>query len=232
MPNQGSNVVSAHYQGERGVRYQGYHQAVPNHAGYALNLRYFEPYLKPTDVVLDFGCGNGGMLRLLQQRVARADGLEVNPAAAALARESGACIYDALDALPTTPTYDVVVSNHVLEHVRDVSGTLERLRQVIKPGGLFVTKLPLDDFRDPHQRRWDRDDIDHHLHTWTPRLFGNVLYEAGYEVETCRVVTSAWHPRLFSLLKWGLAPVAFWLLAVLKRRRQLLAVGRVPEDAG
>jgi hypothetical protein len=55
-----------------------------------------------------------------------------------------------------------------------------------------------------------------------------VLYEAGYEVGEVRIVTSAWHPRLFPLMKLGLAKLAFRALAVLKRRRQLFVIGRVP----
>ena len=48
-----------------------------------------------------------------------------------------------------------------------------------------------------------------------------------------RIVTSAWHPRLFPLLKIGLGKLAFRALAVLKHRRQLLAVATVPAaDAG
>ena len=227
MPNHEN--VSAHYLDEAGQRYAAHHQSSTDHAGFALDLAHFAPYLTPSDVVLDFGCGNGGMLRLIRERVARADGLEVNPTAAEMAEAEGSTIYRRPGDLPDRPTYDVVLSNHVLEHVRDPSSTLERLRRCIKPGGLFVTKLPIDDFREGLQRRWSRDDINHHLHTWTPRLFANTLYEAGYDVRSCRVITSAWHPKLFPLIKLGVAPLAFWALAVVQKRRQLFAVATPAE---
>lgn len=225
--NQETNV-SSHYQGDAGKRYAAYYQADPNHLGYRIDLDYFLPYIKPADVVLDLGCGNGGMLRVLKPKVQRADGVEVNPHAAETARASGLTIYPRVEALPTTPTYDVVLSNHVLEHVRDVSTTLERVRASMKPGGLLLLKLPMEDWRARDQRRWEKDDINHHLQTWTPRLIANVLFESGFEVEDARVLTSAWHPRLFPLVRLGLGSLAFWAMAVLKKRRQLFVVGRVP----
>ena len=179
-------------------------------------------------MLLDFGCGNGGILRLAARAVARAEGVEVNPAAARLARQQGLIVYPSAEALPTAPTYDVIMSNHVLEHVRDVCGTLDRLRQCLKPGGRLVVKLPIDDARAAYQRTWTRDDSDHHLQTWTPRLFANVLFEAGFDVKECRVITSAWHPKLFRFARLGLTPFLFWLLAVIKRRRQLFAVAVNP----
>jgi len=224
-------IISSHYKDERGRRYAALVQNDPCSLGYALNLEFFRPYIKQTDHVLDFGCGNGGMLRLLSRYVAKAEGLEVNAASAEMARAAGLNVYAGVDELPREAAYDIVVSNHVLEHVPDVCATLERLRQCIKPGGLFVTKLPIDDFRSSHQSRWSRENLDHHLHTWSPRLFANVLFEAGYGVRECRVSTSAWHPRLFPLVRLGVASVAFRLFAILARRRQLMAVGEVPDQA-
>lgn len=221
-------ATSKHYRGEAGARYVEFKQSDPYHLGYKIDFAYFEPFLEPSDAVLDFGCGNGGMLRLLDACVHRAEGLEVNPHAAKIARDLGLTVYSALEELPQTAYYDAVVSNHVLEHVRDVPSTLERLRASMRRNGLLLLKLPLNDWRTAHQRAWSKHDVDHHLYTWTPRLIGNVLYEAGYEVEDIKVITSTWHPKLFPLVRLGLGSLAFWTLAVLKKRRQLFVVGRAP----
>ena len=221
--------ISEHYSGERGQHYTALKQSDPTGPGYAVDFAYFRPYLKPSDVLLDFGCGNGGILRLAAQCVARADGVEVNPASAQIARAEGLTVHPSADELPTVPTYDIITSNHCLEHVRDVCGTLERLRQCLKPGGRIVLKLPIDDARTSYQRAWTREDSDHHIQTWTPRLFANVLFESGYDVRECRVITSAWHPKLFRFTKLGLTPFLFWLLAVVRSRRQLFAVAVNPE---
>jgi SAM-dependent methyltransferase len=223
--------VSEHYREEAGQRYVAHRQSDPLHIGHQLNFEYFRAYLKSTDVLLDFGCGNGGLLRIVAKHVRRADGLEVNPHAAAMARSSGLEVFGSLGDLPRKPTYDAVLSNHVLEHIRDVPGTLERLREAMKPGARLLLKLPINDWRARHERGWSKDDIDHHLQTWTPRLIGNVLYEAGFEVDDIKVIASAWHPRLFPLVKLGVGRLGFWALAVLLKRRQLFVIGHVPIDA-
>ena len=220
--------VSEHYRGQRGEHYSALKQSDPSDPGYAVDFAYFRPYLKDSDTILDFGCGNGGILRLAVPLVTRADGLEVNPASRQNSLNEEFMVYASLDDLPLRPTYDVIMSNHVLEHVRDVCGTLERLRQSLKPGGRIVLKLPIDDARAAYQRAWTREDSDHHIQTWTPRLFANVLFETGYEVHECRVITSAWHPKLFRFTKLGATPFLFWLLAVVMSRRQLFAVGVNP----
>lgn len=223
-----TQTTSSYYLGEAGARYMARHQSDPFHIGYRLNFEYFRPYLKAGDRVLDFGCGNGGMLRLLAKHLRSAEGLEVNPLAADLARGSGCVVHSGLEALPGGPSYDAIVSNHVLEHVRDAASALERLRGSMKKGGLLLLKLPINDWRSREEQHWSKEDPNHHLQTWTPKLMGNLLYEAGYEVEQIRIVTSAWHPRLFPLVKLGLGGPAFWAFAVWKNRRQLFVIARVP----
>ncbi|NRA56690.1 MAG: class I SAM-dependent methyltransferase [Phycisphaerales bacterium] len=223
-----STEVSEHYRGEAGRNYAEARHNSADSPGYDFNFAFFRDHLKSGDRVLDFGCGNGGMLSRIKDFGASPTGLEVNPAAAAMARERGYDVYPDIEELPDDMTFDAIVSNHVLEHVRDPSSTLERLRRQLVPGGRLILKLPVDDFRAGLQRGFSKDDVDHHLHTWTPRLLANTLYEAGYDVKSCSVLTSAWHPKLFWTAKFGLQGAAFWAFAVLKKRRQLLAVSVNP----
>jgi SAM-dependent methyltransferase len=220
--------VSAHYLGARGVEYVRQRYADADLTLNEIEFRFFAPYVGAGDAVLEFGCGTAGMLPFLGEVAASVTGLEVNPAAAERARRFGHPVVERLEELGDVPRFDVIVSNHVLEHVRDVCGTLERLRRVLRPGGRAAFKLPIDDIRAARQRTWSRDDADHHLQTWTPRLFANVLFESGFDVRECRVVNHAFHPRLSPLAKVGLAGLGYWALSALKHRRQLFAVAVNP----
>jgi hypothetical protein len=89
--------------------------------------------------------------------------------------------------------------------------------------------LPVDDWR--VQRR-ARPEQDHHLFTWTPQLLANLLWEVGFDVSECAVVTYIWPPRLYTTLYRRLPRIAFdglcRALALLLRRRQLKAVAAKP----
>lgn len=219
--------ASQHYLAESGAAYaSGSYWEDLEHPFFAYEAAYFSSFLKPHYTILDFGCGNGGLLHQLKDQVASAEGIEVNPKSAAVARKTGCVIHESLSALENDQLFDLIYSNHVLEHVRDVCGTLEMLQRRLKPSGIIILKLPLDDFRTPHQRTWQDADLDHHLQTWTPRLIANTLRETGFVPQEVRVVTSALHPKLLPLKRLGLERLAFRAFAMLKRRRQIFAVAK------
>lgn len=142
-----------------------------------IKIQRFVPYVTGSDVVLDFGCAGGGLLAGLD--CARRIGVEINDVARASAvAEHGIEAYRSLDDVPDGIA-DVAISNHVLEHIAAPFEALCQLRKKIKPGGKLVLVLPIDDFR--AQRRWDPQDINRHLYTWSPMNLGNLLDEAGYQ---------------------------------------------------
>ena len=178
----GDLAPSRHYSGILGKHYAVTHHSDLNSIAWDIEFAHFRPYLDKTDAVLDFGCANGGMLLRVSRHVAAAHGLEVNMASREVAQANGFRVFASLSEIPSEQRYEKIITNHVLEHVRDVCSTLEAIRGIIQLGGLLVAKLPINNIREPNQRTWSEDDKDWHLHTWTPRLFANLLQEAGYAV--------------------------------------------------
>lgn len=226
--NSGPSSVSSHYLGERGCQYaEGFQD---HHLGYRLQAEYFQPHILSQDIVLDFGCGNGGILKHIKCK--EISGLEVNPYTLSQAQKLGvtARIYSNVDELPNN-CFTVIYSNHVLEHVPSPVLILQRLKKSLKRRGRLILILPLDDWRSSYQQKWLKDDHDRHLYTWTPRLIANLLYEAGYEVDDVKVITSAWSFRLFPLYKIPIfGKLARRITAILLKRRQIKVLATKKSD--
>jgi SAM-dependent methyltransferase len=113
--------------------------------------------------VLDIGCGDAGVPIAFAEAGARAAGVEVDLRALGRGRvraeEHGVdvtLLASAAEALPfPEASFDLVILDNVLEHVRDRPGTLAEIRRVLRPGGFLylVTPKPLALYslwNDPH----------------------------------------------------------------------------------
>jgi SAM-dependent methyltransferase len=217
--------VGQHYRGARAKAYFAY-QAACGNLGADLDRWKFEPYIRPGDTVVDFGCGAGGLLAGLS--AGRKVGVEVNELARSAAQRRGLVIVSSTHELEDGIA-DVVISNHALEHTLAPFDELRGLHRLLKPGGLLVLWLPLDDWR---IQRTLMKDPNHHLYTWTPLTLRNLLEEAGFEVRECSVAAHAWPPFTGRLIR--LPTTAFDRLAViwavLRKRRQLMALATPAQD--
>ena len=88
-----SEKVSEHYDDD----YFDWQSEAGEFGGWA-NQTKFINYISKDDVVLDFGCGGGYLLKNLDCK--KRCGVEINPAAAATARKNGVEIYDSVDDIP------------------------------------------------------------------------------------------------------------------------------------
>lgn len=51
---------------------------------------------------------------------------------------------DIQDTGMASDSYDVVIANHVLEHVDDIRIALKEVYRILKPNGLFICSFPID----------------------------------------------------------------------------------------
>lgn len=109
--------------------------------------------VKPSDRVLDAGCGRGGHLLIFAEKLrgkGTATGLDINPAALAAARvaveasglESRTLLKEGnLFSPPCEPaSFDLIWSSHVFHALGDVDTAMKALKRLVRPGGRIVIR--------------------------------------------------------------------------------------------
>jgi SAM-dependent methyltransferase len=95
-------------------------------------------------VILENGCGVGEYLQRLQERAGLAVGLDVEFERVLETRQKGLTVQLAMgEALPhAAQTFDLVISNEVIEHVQDDRQAVAEMVRVLKPGGRLILFCP------------------------------------------------------------------------------------------
>jgi 2-polyprenyl-3-methyl-5-hydroxy-6-metoxy-1,4-benzoquinol methylase len=108
----------------------------------------------PCGQILDFGCGSGVMLPFLARHAQRVLGLDVDllPFRAMSRRLDFPANFQVRDAAQTTlealpaASFDIITALDVLEHVDNLSATLNGLVRLLKPGGQLIVSGPSENF--------------------------------------------------------------------------------------
>jgi SAM-dependent methyltransferase len=227
---------SSHYLGERGKKYFEERFNEQQTFGISHQSRYFAPFCSPNAVLLDLGCGDGTMLRLLP--AAKKYGVEINPHCHKKIHELNrdlSCPINLFDSIyPISDnSVDIVISNHCIEHIPNPFEALNQVKRVLVPGGKFVLVTPFDDWRQKDYNSWKPGHHHNHLYTWPPMNIGNLLTEAGFDVHEVRLSTSAWSPKIFWVHRlFGELPfrIACNLLSRLIQRREVLSIANKPSS--
>jgi SAM-dependent methyltransferase len=130
---------------------------------------------------LDFGCGNGGLVRWArQQGIAGAVGYETGWIASP-ARERGIPILTADSLAREARAFDVITAIEVLEHVVSPLEVLEQMAGLLKPGGLlFVTTGNARPFRG-RLREWRYVVPEVHVSFFEPETLARAMRLAGLD---------------------------------------------------
>lgn len=116
-------------------------------ASYEHTLSRTASYLKTTDQVLELGCGTGTTALKLSPYAGHITASDVSEGMLTVGRKMAAeqkvgnvsfAVADAAD--PPAGPYDAALAFNLLHLVDDLEGTLTSIHDVLKPGGLFISK--------------------------------------------------------------------------------------------
>jgi SAM-dependent methyltransferase len=176
----------------------------------------FQDSIRPTDAVIDFGCGGGYLLHKLKCR--DRIGIDPNPSTVdAAVRMNVRHFFNSRDARRELGDgfANVIISSHALEHTANPLQEMKDLYPLLKPGGIIHFLVPCDSVT----KMWSPNDINQHLFSWSPMNLGNLFTHAGYQVEYAAPYIHKWPPHYqkISKLGWPLFNLACRIYAHIER---------------
>jgi SAM-dependent methyltransferase len=173
---------------------------------------------------LDFGCGEGEFLNELAIRGWRVCGID--PAT----KHVLSAWHEMRDEIPATPTFDVIIAKHVLEHLPNPLAILRAFRAALKPNGVIYIGVPCLDDAEAHGKLDYCINKAHHITGYTDRSLRHLMRAAG--LEPTRSFRDGTHYRFAMIARPALTPLRaiFPDADPLASARAVLAKGRT-EDA-
>jgi SAM-dependent methyltransferase len=142
--------------------------------------------------LLDIGCGNGDFAEFASKRGFEVSGIDIDEASLNIAKsrnlKNTIFFKTTLNSfiLETSEKYDVVTMFEVFEHLDNPFETLQLIKQILKPGGLFIGTLPNENRFFSKKINLNFAEPPYHLTFWTKETWTTVLEMQGdFKMEKC-----------------------------------------------
>jgi 2-polyprenyl-3-methyl-5-hydroxy-6-metoxy-1,4-benzoquinol methylase len=194
---------------------------------YRRQTRRWSRTMGAAGLALEIGCGHGWMLNALRSHGWHVCGIERNAASARFATQELhlPVLVGDLGALQATPTFDLMIMHHVLEHLPNTQEILFQCAQRLTESGTLIIAVPN---RSSWQFRasgpqWFHLDVPRHLAHFTPASLTRACEQAGLRVEKIRYVSLDQDPFgwMVSFLNLMGFPQTRWLHWLAGRDREL-----------
>lgn len=179
------------YEGDYHSNYSGRRKAkiVTGLIRLASTTRYLETEKPKT---LDIGCSVGATVQAAKELGWDAHGVDISERAVEYCQSLGLnCETIAGVELPYEDgTFDLVTNWHVIEHVLDVTETIQEWKRVLKPGGIMILETPASNYLKArimgprYKKFWPPD----HLYTFDRSNLTSLLRTGGFEILPSRLI--------------------------------------------
>jgi len=164
-------------------------------------LRAIERFIKK-GTILDIGCGRGLLLKAARESGWEVYATEHNKDSASHAADIlGIDVRsdDIRNAGFESGSFDVISLWHVLEHLQDPQGVIEKCHDLLKPGGLLVIAVP--NFASLQAivsgRHWFHLDVPYHLYHFKLHSLEKLIGRSGFRIKKVSHFSTEYNPYGF-----------------------------------
>jgi 2-polyprenyl-3-methyl-5-hydroxy-6-metoxy-1,4-benzoquinol methylase len=143
-------------------------------------------FTKQKGAILDMGAGTGAFLQVMNRKGWEIQGIEPDEGARSVARELYGLELQNKDHFYQLRenSFDAITLWHVLEHVQDLHGYVDRLRLLLKENGKLFIAVPNYTSLDAavYKLYWAAYDLPRHLYHFSPRSMEVLMNEHGLRI--------------------------------------------------
>ncbi len=224
------DAVRSGYSKEGG---EEYHSAVHSKDDFILSTiakqraYKLQPFVSNEDDLLEFGSGLGVNLRYLKCR--SRFGFDASDAGQDLHVSNGINFTTDITEVESKK-FSAVLCHHVLEHVPDPIQVLSQINNFLIPGGRLILCVP-NEFSSLH-RRYNPNDPNRHIFSWSVQSLGNLVSTVGFTVELVENRPFGYEQRLSFLAKGGFKSyqLGLWFLRKVIPCEEVILIARKPME--
>jgi SAM-dependent methyltransferase len=198
--------IGAYYQSENYISHSDTSEGIINKLYHKVRIRTLGQKRKLVETetrksngsILDVGCGTGAFLNTMDKAGWEITGLEPDERARGRALELYGLHLNNSEKLFSLPagSFDAITLWHVLEHVHELHAYIQRLKELLKPGGkLFIAVPNYTCYEEKvYKEYWAAYDVPRHLYHFSPASMNSLLSLHGMQVN---LIKPMWYDSFY-----------------------------------
>lgn len=142
--------------------------------------------------ILDIGCGSGHFLNYMRQKGYAVLGVESQSTSHIPTTNFNLKVLDSEDFLTQSSLdkFDYITLWHVLEHLHDLQGYFDKIKEALKPDGYLIIALPNVNSIDASYFKtdWEAYDVPRHLWHFSPITFQSLADSHNFQIKATKAM--------------------------------------------